>query len=50
MAQPDPIPCGICLTGYDIGVPSPGIAYVHPDCPEHGNPIDDIANGSEETR
>lgn len=27
---------GICLTGYDIGVPFPGIAYPHPDCPAHG--------------
>lgn len=29
---------GICLTGADIGVPEyGGIAYAHPDCPEHGD-------------
>lgn len=27
---------GLCLTGYDIGLPSAAIAYAHPDCPEHG--------------
>ena len=28
---------GICLSGADIGVPEyGGIAYAHPDCPEHG--------------
>lgn len=32
---------GICLTPADIGLPeysSAGIAYAHPDCPEHGDP------------
>ena len=29
---------GICLSGADIGVPEyGGIAYAHPDCPEHGD-------------
>ena len=33
---PEP-PCdGVCLSGYDIGIPGPGIAYPHPDCPAHG--------------
>lgn len=28
---------GICLTGYDVGVPEyHGIAYAHPDCELHG--------------
>lgn len=27
---------GICLTGYDVGVPFGGIAYAHPDCELHG--------------
>jgi hypothetical protein len=29
---------GICLYGSDLGVPSSGVAYAHPDCPEHGEP------------
>jgi len=30
---------GICLSGADLGVPEySGIAYAHPDCPEHGYP------------
>jgi hypothetical protein len=28
---------GICLYGSDLGVPSSGVAYAHPDCPEHGD-------------
>ena len=32
---------GICLFGHDIGVPYDGVAYVHPDCPEHGDPVSD---------
>jgi hypothetical protein len=33
---------GICLTGADLGVPEyGGIAYAHPDCPEHGDPLED---------
>lgn len=27
---------GLCLTGYDIGIPSGQIAYAHPECDEHG--------------
>lgn len=34
---------GICLTASDIGLPEyhqPGdVAYAHPDCPEHGDPL-----------
>lgn len=31
---------GICLSGADLGVPEyGGVAYAHPDCPEHGDPI-----------
>ena len=31
---------GICLLGADLGVPEyRGIAYAHPDCPEHGDPL-----------
>lgn len=26
---------GLCVTGADIGVPGPGVAYAHPGCPEH---------------
>lgn len=26
----------MCLTGYDVGVPTNVIAYAHPMCPEHG--------------
>lgn len=40
MAEPE---CnGICLTAADIGVPACGgdmIAYAHPDCPVHGDPV-----------
>lgn len=33
---------GICLYAADIGVPEyGGVAYAHPDCPEHGDPIGD---------
>lgn len=28
---------GICLYGSDLGVPSSGVAYAHPDCPAHGD-------------
>jgi len=39
MFPPDPDECnGICMTGYDVGIPDPGIAYPHPDCPVHGDP------------
>ncbi len=37
---------GICLTASDIGVGEYGdmIAYAHPDCEEHGDPLEyDIA-------
>lgn len=33
----DPECNGMCLTAADIGVPASGIAYAHPDCPEHGD-------------
>jgi len=35
-----------CLSAYDIGVPEAGnvIAYAHPDCPEHGDPLQDDEN------
>lgn len=53
--QPAPLPVaypeigcnGICLTPADLGLPqysSVGIAYAHPDCPEHGAPMDDEAD------
>jgi hypothetical protein len=36
---------GICLSAADIGLPEysrPGeVAYAHPDCPEHGDPLED---------
>lgn len=33
---------GICLSGADLGVPEyGGIAYAHPDCPAHGDPVED---------
>ena len=34
---------GICLSASDIGVGEYGdmIAYAHPDCPEHGDPLED---------
>lgn len=36
---------GICLTAADIGVPEyGGIAYAHPDCPAHGDPLEDDEN------
>jgi len=37
---------GICLSAGDIGVPEAGdvIAYAHPDCPEHGDPLQDNEN------
>lgn len=27
---------GLCLTGYDIGIPSGAIAAAHPECDLHG--------------
>lgn len=27
---------GICITGYEVGVYYPGIAYAHPECELHG--------------
>jgi len=39
---------GICLTPADIGLPEYGgagvIAYAHPDCPAHGDPLEDDEN------
>lgn len=34
---------GICLYAADIGLPEYGnvVAYAHPDCPEHGDPVSD---------
>lgn len=34
---------GICLSAADIGVPEAGnvVAYAHPDCPAHGDPLED---------
>lgn len=36
---------GICLTPADIGLPEYGgagvVAYAHPDCPAHGDPMED---------
>lgn len=47
---------GVCLSAYDIGVPEAGdmIAYAHPDCPAHGDPLDghpgeDVCGGGDET-
>lgn len=40
---------GMCLTGGDVGVPFEGIAYPHPDCPEHGDgtpPAEELACGA----
>lgn len=37
---------GICLTAADIGLGEYGsmVAYAHPDCPEHGDPLDEDPN------
>jgi hypothetical protein len=36
--QAENVECsGICLSGHDVGIPSGGIAYPHPDCPAHGD-------------
>ena len=39
---------GICLTPADIGLPEYGgagvIADAHPDCPAHGDPLEDDEN------
>lgn len=34
---------GICMTASDIGVGEYGdiVAYAHPDCPAHGDPLDE---------
>lgn len=34
---------GICLWAADIGVPEAGnvVAYAHPDCPAHGDPLEE---------
>lgn len=48
---------GICLTAADIGLPEYGaqvIAYAHPDCPEHGDPLEEypeaeICGGGDES-
>lgn len=34
--QAEPRCNGICMTGYDVGVPYNGIAYAHPECELHG--------------
>ncbi|WP_416520069.1 hypothetical protein [Streptomyces achromogenes] len=37
-ALPEPINCGMCLYGSDIGVPGyddKGPAYINPECPDH---------------
>lgn len=36
LTPPEPQCNGICMTGYDVGVPHSGIAYAHPECPVHG--------------
>jgi hypothetical protein len=38
---------GVCLSAADIGVPEAGdvIAYAHPDCPAHGDPLDQEPSG-----
>ncbi|QDN64396.1 hypothetical protein [Streptomyces sp. S1D4-14] len=48
---------GICLSASDIGVGEYGdmIAYAHPDCPEHGDPLEDdpaaeICGGGDESQ
>lgn len=36
---------GICLSAADLGFPEVGgIAYAHPDCPEHGDPLEEDPN------
>lgn len=49
---------GICLTPADIGLPEYGgagvVAYAHPDCPEHGYPVEEdpdaeICGGGDES-
>lgn len=46
---------GVCLTAGDIGVPEYGnvVAYAHPDCPEHGDPVEDpeeaVCGGGDES-
>lgn len=48
LAEPDDECNGICLTAADIGLPEysrPGeVAYAHPDCPEHGDPMGEDPN------
>lgn len=48
VAYPEVVCNGICLTPADIGLPEYGgagvVAYAHPDCPEHGDPLDDEAD------
>lgn len=41
----DSICNGICMTGWDIGVPYDGIAYAHPDCDLHGDPDEECFHG-----
>jgi len=47
-ALADPLPeCnGICLYGSDLGVPSDGVAYAHPDCELHGHMATNNVDGS----
>lgn len=48
---------GICLTAADIGLGEYGnvVAYAHPDCPEHGSPVEeyeadrDVCGGGDES-
>jgi hypothetical protein len=38
----DAICNGICLSGWDVGVPYDGVAYPHPECELHsGRPEDE---------
>lgn len=47
---------GICLYAADIGLPEYGdvVAYTHPDCPEHGDPVpedpdEEVCGGGDES-
>ncbi len=56
MAEQEEAECnGICLYGSDLGVPEyGGVAYAHPDCPAHGDPLEEnpeleICGGGDES-
>lgn len=46
---PPPQCSGECLTGWDLGLPSGGVAYPYPGCPAHDCHADPFTPDEEES-